>query len=202
LGPADPLGSNSEFLVDLVAMYRAWLRRKGYTYEVVAEEVVGGEMTRLILEVEGPGALKLLEMEEGEHRRKGPKRGIDRARVWVVPRSEVRTQDGGAVPGGKVSDARRGRGVAVARRTSRLDLAAPQRGLTITLHGNSRDTLELLGRDVGGLLASPDGPCEVAREYGISGGAVRDPRTSASMASIKDVLRGELEPLLRAWEAR
>ena len=196
LGPADPLKTNSEFLVDLVAMYRSWLRRKGYTYEVVAEEILNGEMTRLVLEVEGPGSLRLLEMEEGEHRRRGPKRGIDRARVWVVPRSEVRTHDG-KVPGGKVSDARRGRGVAVARRTARLDLSAPQRGVTITLHGNSRDTLELLGRDLGGLLASPDGPCEIAREYGISGGAVRDPRTSASVASIKDVLRGELEPLLR-----
>ena len=60
----------------------------------------------------------------------------------------------------------------------------------------------MLGRDLGGLLAGPEGPAEIAREYGIVGGTVRDPRTSASVASGKDVARGDLENFLRAWEAR
>lgn len=200
LGPADPRGCSSEFLVDLLAMYRGWLRKRGYTYEVVAEEVQGGEVTRLVLEVEGPGALALLEMEVGEHRRRAPDRGVDRARVWVVPRSDPRrTRD---VPGGVLSEAKRGRGIVVARRVARLDLTSPQRGLSISFHGASRDTLELLGRDIGGLLAAPEGTPEVAREYGLVGGSVRDPRTSASVASLKEALRGELDPLLRAWEAQ
>lgn len=199
LGPADSLGTSSEFLVDLVAMYRGWLRRKGLNYELVAEEVVGGEVTRLVLEVEGPGAFRTLEVEEGEHRRRG-QRGVDRARVWVIPRRDGPASE--EVPGGRISDARRGRGVAIPRRTARLVISAPQRGVSIALHGGSRETLELLGRDLGGLFAGPEGVAEVAREYGLTGGAARDPRTSATVASLKDVFRGELEPFLRAWEAR
>ena len=43
---------------------------------------------------------------------------------------------------------------------------------------------------------------EVARTYGVQGGAVHDPRTGASRAKAKDVFRGNLEPFLRAREER
>jgi len=200
IGPADTVNANSEWLVDMVGMYRGWLRRKGYSYDVVAEEVVNGEVTRLVLEVEGAGALALLEMEEGEHRRRNPRQGVERARVWLVPRSEGRQY--GAIPGGEVTDAKRGRGVAVPRRAARLTLQVPRSGLQLVLHGASTETLSLLGRDIGGLLSMAPSPAEVAREYAIQGGAVRDPRTSSSMATLKEVLRGNLEVFLRAWEAR
>jgi ATP-dependent Clp protease ATP-binding subunit ClpA len=200
MGPADSVDSSSEWLVDLVGMYRGWLRRKGFSYDVVAEEVIDGEVSRLVMEVEGAGALRALEMEEGEHRRWRSRKGVDRARIWLVPRGDGRHY--GPIPGGKVADARRGRGVAVARRTARLTLQAPSRGVEMVLHGSSNETLSLLGRDLGGLLSLDNGQTEVAREYGIQGGAVRDPRTSATNESLKDVLRGQLEVFLRAWEAR
>ena len=142
----------------------------------------------------------MLEMEQGEHRRRRPNHHVERAQVWVVPRRDERVD--GPLPGIEVQDAKRGRGVAVPRRTARMVIDAPQKGLKLLLHGTARHTLEQLGQDLGGLLAGPLGLNEVAREYGLRGGAVQDPRTSASTATSKDVVRGDLEVFFRAWEAR
>jgi hypothetical protein len=76
------------------------------------------------------------------------------------------------------------------------------RGLTMLLHGNSRATLEALAVDLSGTLAAPPTRPTIARSYGIKGGLVRDPRTSATSGQLKDVSRGNLETFLRAWEAR
>ena len=92
LSAADSVEGAGEWLSDLVAMYRGWLRRQGYTYDLVAEEVASGEVCRLVFEVEGPGVLNVLSMESGEHRRKQAGR-IERAVVEVVPR-----QQGGSGP--------------------------------------------------------------------------------------------------------
>ncbi len=203
VGPADPLNTASEWLVDLVAMYRGWLRRKGYNYDVIAEEVGNGEVVRLVMEVDGPGIGKLLEMEDGEHRRRIPNGGSERALVTVIPR---RTNENGKEvelpPGVAVEDARRTRGVAVPRRTVRLKIVILGRGLTVVLHGNSRPTLEALSVDLTGTLAAPPTNPVVVRTYGLKGGLVRDPRTSASSGQLKDVSRGNLEVFLRAWEVR
>ena len=200
LGTADGMSHCTEFLVDLVAMYRGWLRRRGFSYDVVAEEVVQGDVNLLVLEVEGAGALRVLEMEQGEHRRRRLNRPVERAQVWVVPRRDERVD--GPLPGIEFQDTKRGRGVAVPRRTARMVIDAPQRGLKLELHGAARHTLEQVGQDLGGLLAGPSGHDEVAREYGLRGGAVQDPRTSASVITSKDVVRGDLEVFFRAWEAR
>jgi len=201
IGPADSVSPAPEWLVDLVAMYRGWLRRKGYTYEVVAEEIVDGEMVRLVIEVDGPGIGTLLEMEEGVHRRRVQGRAPERAMVSVIPRHTVGKEI--VLPSGvSVEDARRTRGVAVARRTVRLKMVIQSRGLTVVLHGNSRSTLEALAVDLSGYLAAPPASQAVARSYGHRGGLVRDPRTSASTGQLKEVSRGNLETFLRAWEAR
>ena len=201
IGPADSISPASEWLVDLVAMYRGWLRRKGVAYEVVAEEIVDGEVQRLVIEVDGVGVGALLEMEDGEHRRLSPGGSSDRAWVSVIPR-RTSGKDIQVPPGVTVEDARRTRGVAVARRTVRLKMVLMARGLTMLLHGNSRATLEALAVDLSGTLAAPPTRPTIARSYGIKGGLVRDPRTSATSGQLKDVSRGNLETFLRAWEAR
>jgi len=201
IGPADSISTSSEWLVDLVAMYRGWLRRKGHSYEVVAEEIADGEVGRLVLEVDGAGVGALLEMEDGEHRRRVPGGSSERAMVSVVPRRTV-GKDIEIPQGVTVEDARRTRGVAVARRTVRMKMVILARGLTVVLHGNNRSLLEALAVDLSGTVAAPSTAPMVARSYGLKGGLVRDPRTSASTGQLKEVGRGNLETFLRAWEAR
>jgi protein subunit release factor A len=198
LGPADSVLDCAEWLTDLVAMYRGWFRRRGLQYELVAEEVERGQPVRLVFEVEGPGVLGLLEMEAGEHRRRAASGVVERALVEVIPR-----RDGPVDERGVVEDARRTRGVAITQRAARARIDLPRRGLRLKLYGTSRETLSMLARDLGAAMATPsDGGAEVVRTYGLRGGAVHDPRTSASTANLKDVLRGNLEVFRRAWEVR
>jgi hypothetical protein len=198
LGPADSVSDCSEWLTDLVAMYRGWFRRKSLQYELVAEEVDKGLPVRLMFEVEGPGVLGLLEMEQGEHRRRAAGGSTERALVEVVPRRDGATVE---VPN-VVEDSRRTRGVAIATRSARARLELPGRGLRLKLYGTSRETLSLLMRDLAAAMAAPTNGIEVARTYGLRGGTVYDPRTSASTPNLKEVLRGNLEVFLRAWEVR
>jgi hypothetical protein len=197
LGPADSLAECPEWLTDLVAMYRGWFRRKGFQYDIVAEEVEKGHAARLALEVEGPGVLPLLQMEQGEHRRRTSSGQTERALVEVIPR-----RDGADGVGLTVEDARRTRGVAIGTRAARVRLDLPGRGLKVRLYGTSRETLGMLARDLAAAMAAPSNATEVARTYGLRGGTVYDPRTSASTPNLKDVMRGNLEVFLRAWEAR
>ncbi len=197
LGPADSVAEPSTWLVDLVAMYRGWFRRKGLTFELVAEQVERGQPVRLVLEVEGAGVLKLLEMEHGEHRRRGPDGQVERALVEVIPRREWPHETDVVV-----EDAKRSTGAAIARRVARVRMELPQRGLSLQLYGTSRESLQLLVRDLEGALSLPRTTTEIARTYGIRGGAVQDPRTHASTTNLKDVLRGNLESFLQAWEVR
>jgi hypothetical protein len=100
-----------------------------------------------------------------------------------------------------VEDARHVRGRLLAQRRCRLRIDLPARGLSHVLHGADRPTLSRLGADLQAGLAEP-AELELARTYGIVGGTVRDPRTDAVVPSVKEALRGHLEPLLRAWERR
>ena len=199
LGPADSLFEPSEWLTDLVAMYRGWFRRKALTFELVAEEVERGKARRLVLEVEGAGVLKLLEMERGEHRRRARSGQVERALVEVIPRREGSSDRDQQI---RVEDAKRAKGVVIDKRAARVDLDLPQRGLTVKLYGTAKESLRLLARDLEAALSLPRPNVEIARTYGIRGGTVQDPRTSASTTNLKDVLRGNLESFLQAWEVR
>ncbi|MEZ4241727.1 MAG: AAA family ATPase [Myxococcota bacterium] len=117
LGPADSVAGCPSWLTDLVAMYRGWFRRRGLQYELVAEEVERGQPVRLVFEVEGPGVLGLLEMEAGEHRRRGAEGEIERALVEVVPK-----RDGAVDDAAVVEDARRTWRVAIPQRAARVRL--------------------------------------------------------------------------------
>ncbi len=201
IGPGDTRRAPGEWLRHLVQMYVAWAQRQGLTAEVVAEQQHQGDLERVILEVEGPRALPVLEMEQGQHRCRLESGAVVRLRVEVVPRTEGAVGPG--ADGAQVTDARRTQGLLVPRRAARLAFEAPHRGLDWTLLGADADTLRLLGRDLAAWFrGSASASAEVARTYGLSGGAVRDPRTGASAANVKEVLRGNLEVFLRAWERR
>ncbi|MCB9548504.1 MAG: AAA family ATPase [Myxococcales bacterium] len=200
IGPADPVAGElgGDWLEQMVRMYQGWFRRRGFHVELVAEELVEADVVRVVFEVEGAGVLRALELEQGRHRRKRADGSTARLQVDVLPRHEgepTRLPDGV-----RVADARHARGVYVERITARLNVDVPSRGLELKLKGSDRNTLALLGHDLLAYLSAPAPPVETARTYGITGGTVRDPRTGATSPSIKDVLRGNLEPFLRAWE--
>lgn len=202
IGPADPLHPEhaSTWLEQLVRMYAGWLTRRDYTWEIVAEEEVNGEVRRVIFEVEGAGVLRTLEMEQGLHRRKRKDGTSARLLVDVIPRREGEPT---RLPADvRVTDARRTVGRHVERIAARLRLKVPNRGLDLTMRGSDRSTLTLLGDDLVGYLSAAAGSRETVRTYGVTGGAARDPRTRASCPILKDVLRGNLEAFLRAWEVR
>jgi hypothetical protein len=80
----------------------------------------------------------------------------------------------------------------------RLDL--PERGTTIELYAESRETLSHLLRDLAAARARPAPEAgAVARVYGDESGGARDPRTGVSVPRLKDVLRGHLDRFLDGW---
>lgn len=188
------------WLADLLELYRGWLRRKGYAFSVVAEEERGGALHRVVLEVRGPGALAVLEMERGEHRRRNQDGSVERAVIDLVPRREGPAD--AAWLKAQVDEGPRTVGVAMPRRGARLRLEVPGTGEEVVLHGVSADTLQQLARDLGAALASPPRAPQLARTYGLVGDAIRDPRTGAVSAGVQEVMGGDLEVFLRAWEAR
>jgi ATP-dependent Clp protease ATP-binding subunit ClpA len=200
IGPADPLHPEhaSGWLGQLVRMYSGWLSRRGFTWEVAAEEIVNGEVRRVVFEVEGAGVLRTLEMEQGLHRRKRLDGTTARVNVDVIPRRE--SEPTRLSTDVRVTDAKRSFGEHVERVSARLRLNVAARGIELTMRGLDRPTLALLGDDLMGFLSAPGPARETARTYGVVGGTARDPRTRASNPIIKDVLRGNLDVFLRAWE--
>lgn len=201
LGPADGAARVSQrWLRELVELYQRWLARQGLASEVVAEEPAEEGVRRVVLEVEGPGAVAILEMEQGQHRRHWDEQKRARLAVRVVPRSEPEPLP--ELPDEAViSDARHVTGAFVGRRRARLQLTIPRRGLTVLLEGADRDTLRLLAHDLLPALQQAR-PTELARIYGTPGGGVRDPRTEGPEVALKRALRGHLDPFLDAWRAR
>lgn len=200
IGPGEPLSPPDAWLGEVVGMYRAWFRRRPLTAEVVAERPQGTEVTHVVFEVEGARVLSELEPEQGIHRRRFSDGRTSRVQVDVIPRRDDPVE--GPLSGLTISRARRTRGVHVERRAARVRVEIPERGLDLTFVGAGEETLRLLGRDLLEFFRTPQPAPETARTYGLAGGGVRDPRTSATHRNIKDVLRGHLDPFLRAWEAR
>lgn len=196
LSSGDPLSPAGDWLADLVGLYTAWLPRQGLRVSVAAEEEQNGQLLSAVLEVEGPGVLRILEMERGLHRRRVNDGEVERARVEVFP-----ARGGAGAHRAEVEDARHVRGRLLAQRRCRLRIDLPARGLSHVLYGADRPTLSRLSVDLQAGLAEP-AELELARTYGIVGGTVRDPRTDAVVPAVKEALRGHLEPLLRAWERR
>jgi hypothetical protein len=75
-------------------------------------------------------------------------------------------------------------------------------GAVLDLLGNDREVLERAAADLRAAkaLTRPEG--ELVRVYGQGGVGARDPRTRAVVARYKDVVRGRLDALFEAYQAR
>ena len=140
-------------------------------------------------------------MEEGVHRLV-QKTGPDlRARVDLLPRETLAD----AVQTSRVSPIKSRPGPLDVAMTCSGRLEMDAQGVVIDLIGADERTLAELLAD---LEADRRGGghdrdrAAVSRIYGKDGVAARDPRTGATMARVKDVRKGELDPFLDAWRAR
>ncbi len=196
LSSADPLRPAGEWLDDLVALELAWCRRLHLTSNVVAFEEVDGRAVRIALEVEGPGAAALLEMEQGVHRQTRQSGRDRRVVVDVIPQSEERA--GSSEVKTRTVRQRRGPFRLVADQHAQIEL--DRRGVRIELLAGDRSTLVHLASDL--MVAWSEVTIDevpLARVYGEGGSGARDPRTGVVVARIKDVMKGRLDRFLEAW---
>lgn len=193
IGPAEVTGHVSEaWLTELHAIELAWFRRQGFDPQVVAEELAGERVVGVVFEVDGPGMAAALKMEEGSHRRRLKEGEIERLTVEVLPRRPARAHC-------VLADARRVVGTFVPQIQARMSVELASRGFTRSFRGSDRDTLGLLAA---ALAATKAVPVEPARLYHFDGVAVRDPRTAAYIVAPRELKKGALEPLRRAWDLR
>ncbi|MBI5537041.1 MAG: AAA family ATPase [Deltaproteobacteria bacterium] len=192
---ADPLEPAADWLEELVAMYQAWGRRLRLACSLVAYGTTDDTLSRAALEVEGPGAGFYLSMEQGIHRLHKGERHL-RVRVDVITR------------GDKQSASRR-RTTPVKHRIGLLGLPIScsgriereERAPALEFFATDRDALELLLSDLDRELDCLGEASATVRSYGQAGVGGRDPRTGATVARYKDVLKGRLDPFLDGWHA-
>ncbi|MEM7244401.1 MAG: AAA family ATPase [Acidobacteriota bacterium] len=194
LSTADVLQDEAAWLEELAGIEQAWCRRLDLDSRPVAEERTGDVLSRLVLEVEGPGALAFLAMETGLHRK--TRSGRDRrVRVEVIAREASVVESDT-----RLQPTRRRAGALGLEVTTRGRLEVPARGLALELLGDDRETLSRLLSDLEKAWSTPAESLELARIF--AGDGVRDPRTGAVVARVKDVQKGRLDPFLEAWRRR
>jgi ATP-dependent Clp protease ATP-binding subunit ClpC len=194
----DPLRPAGRWIEDLAHMEIAWCRKLMLSVSVAAYGLLDEELTRVVLDVEGPGASAYLAMESGIHRLCRRKEGDLRAEIASLPKGQSPSQQSP-----DLTLVRRRAGLFGLDVEYRGRVAFDERGMAVELLGGRAETLSHLLSDLRRAWAevAPEPP-EVSRIYGQTGGLVRDPRTGASMPRLRDVLRGRLDKFLEAWRHR
>jgi hypothetical protein len=190
----------TEWLESLTSMEQGWCRRLSLASEVVAFGRTDGVLSRVALEVEGPGAASTLAMEQGIHRLHRPRGRDFRARVDVIACSGADTnaasETGGIWP---VRGEASALGITPDCGT-RIEWQSA--GRVIELFAENRSMLQRLASDLAiAELAGPD-ELQPARAYAKDGVGARDPRTGVTIARMKDAMAGKLDTFLEAWRQR
>lgn len=200
-----------QWLVELLNMQKLWCVRRGLRAEVVAVELSREGPTRLALRVRGTGATRILGMEEGLHRLHRPSGDGLTVRIQCVPLDEVPTP----APAGRVPQPLPPRSAPLpvtldgtgeqeqnadgSQKSYRMRLELPTRRQMMDFVGISASVLLRLVTDLERAWAEADETPEVARLYGSPKAGAWDPRTGAMMPRLKEVLSGQLDPLLEQW---
>ena len=191
LSSLDPLRPAVRWTGELLKILSNYCRRCELRYSVEAIEPHPSGATRVVVEVEGPGAEYYLAAEAGVHRMRRSGKPDQRVSVLLVPKSTkpgpcpVRPRTPRPGPFGTVIAAE-----------GKIELG--DRGLVIPLWGRRTDTLEhLIADTTRALRKSPFEDREEIRVYGETGGGVRDPRTDVTVP-MRLVGKGRLESFLEA----
>ena len=177
----------------LARMYINWCRRNDLRCTPVAFEPRASDLfSRLVLDVQGPGAEYFLDCERGMHRLRRHNSASIHTRIDVI----AQQSDG---MGADVRDRSLLRGPFSLMAQMQSTLALPHTGQNLTFVGESRASLAGLVSDLHAAWSSLriDSP-QVVRSYGESGARVLDPRSNAS-ASMRAVERGRLETFHNAF---
>ncbi len=196
MSKVDPLLPATRWLTDVAAMELAWCVKLEFHAAVVACQYLDGDLARVALEVEGPGVGAILAMEHGIHRQVRKQASDLRVRVEVIPR-RVRA----VAPWPRIQHVKRRRGPFDIQLSLSAHLEVPDRGIVLDLLGEDEQTLGHLAADLQAYYTEEAPVSTSARIYGLEGSGARDPRTGASIARSKEVLRGDLDKLLDAWRA-
>ena len=191
----DPLESAKDWLVEMVEMERAWCARLHLAAEVVAYGLSEDSLSRVVLEVEGPGAATYLGMEQGVHRLHRTERGDLRVRVDVVAANASSSE----AMAGRVTPVRPRRGLLGVEVTCVGRVEHEEHGLVLDFQGGHVDTLSRILASLDDSRDALVAPAPIARIYAHGGSGARDPRTSAIVPRYKDVMKGKLDPLLEGW---
>jgi len=193
---SDAFRAAGEWISDLVEMELAWCRHLNLIARPVAYELHEDELTRVVLEVEGPGAASYLAMEQGVHRHYRSHGRDLRARMEVLEKST-----GSADHWPPVSRMRRTRRLFNLEVEYRGRIELESRGLVLEFLGDSEETLAHVLHDLQRAWESTAADNqELARVYAEAGGGARDPRSGVVVPRLKDVLKGRLDKFLEAWQ--
>jgi hypothetical protein len=93
----DPLNCDTKWLRQIADMECQWCRRLKLPYDIIACSLHDGELSRLVLELEGPGITSYCAMEQGIHRLKRTGRPDIKVKVEIIPRSEAPIEESGSL---------------------------------------------------------------------------------------------------------
>jgi ATP-dependent Clp protease ATP-binding subunit ClpA len=193
LRDVDPMHGGARWLEELCEMELAWCRRLGLGAELVACAHTDERLSRLVLDVDGPGAASYLAMEHGLHRLQRNAEPDLRVRVDVVQKGP-RPADVAPPVSERPAEGPLGLVVRARRR-----LVVEERGLVVELSASSAETLAHVLAELSRELGGEGDAAAVARLYADAGAGARDPRTGAVVARYRDVVHGKLDSLLEAW---
>ncbi len=195
---ADPVHPAGSWIMDLSGMELNWCRKLGLTAEVAAYELVDDQPTRVVLDVEGPGASVYLGMEHGIHRLCRTGHHDLRANIAIVSKDPYPGTDWP-----KMSRARRSTSFFGIKPTLCASLEIESRGLAFTFLGNHKESLNHMVHDLERAWTMiPTEHPETVRVYGEHGSGARDNRTGTAAPRLRDVLHGHLDCFLEAWRRR
>jgi ATP-dependent Clp protease ATP-binding subunit ClpA len=187
--------SVASWLSELAQMELAWCRRLHLDASIAACELIDGELARIVLQVEGPGAAAYLAVEEGLHRRVRKVGAPLKAWVEIVPRRDDAPPAEVVVARMKERAGPMGLSLSC---SGRIEIA--HSGLIVELMGGDPDTIAAALADLQAVRSqAPRDRSAVTRIYGQDGVGARDPRTGATVLRLKDALKGDLDVFLDAW---
>jgi hypothetical protein len=193
LSTSDPLKPASRWIRKVANMELAWSRQLGLTGSVAAYSVVEGELNRVVLEIEGPGAEFYLSMENGIHRLHFPRAKDNKVRVDILPNIPSRNNFQRDIQSIKH---RRGEFNMMLRFKGRVKVK--NRGYTAELFAENETVLSRLLPDLATAWSRQPTDLDVVRIYG-KDGAIHDPRTGVTSNRIKEIWKGRLDEFLEGW---
>ena len=192
---SDPLNPDSDWIHDLANLEKKWCRRLNLYVTAAAYSVSDNQLSRVVFEVNGPGAAAYLSMEQGLHRRVNQNARNERSRVDVIQRTILPQVDAIEVRRIKKKKGPFQLEAGFARKVRQEVL-----GIQYELLGADADVLKNLVFDLTRADERGAEAGRVARVYG-EGGLVKDPRTGVSVPHTKQFWKGDLGEFLDAWMA-